>query len=265
MKRNRPAVLLGIALVGMAAVPGALAQTAGSPAGKGQSNITAQQHATAASAMFKRMDADGDGYVTVAEWEAFRPMMGTAQRRTAGMPMGAGTMMGPGMMRGPGMMMGTIDSDGDGSISAQEHAAAAKASFDRLDADRDGRITAAEWSAAHQAMPGGGAHQAMPGATGMHRGPATAGAGMAGTGAGMGMGAMGMGPWRSSAHWLGRMDRDGDGRVSAAEHAAGTQALFEEADSDNDGKLSAAEMAAHRALMMRRGQGTPADDEGGGH
>ena len=246
MKRNHPAVLVGMALAGMAVFPGALAQTAASQAGQGQRMISAQQHATGARMMFERMDADGDGYVTAAEMDAFRPMMGAAQGRAAGTPMGSGMMVMP-------ATMGMIDSDRDGSISAQEHAAAAKAKFDRLDVDGDGRITAAEWSAAHQAMPRGGA--------GIRRGQGMAGAGMPAmpgmAAGGMGMGAMGMGPWHSSAEWLGLMDRDGDGRVSAAEHAAGTQALFDQADTDNDGNLSAAEMAAHRALMMRRGQGTP--------
>lgn len=253
MKRTYPAVVAGIAFAGMAALPGALAQTAASQTGQGQRMMSAQQHATAARTMFERMDADGDGYVTAAEMQAFRPMMGAAHGRAAGMPMRSGMMMPE--------TMGMIDSDRDGSISAQEHAAAAKAKFDRLDADGDGRITASEWSAAHQAMPHGGA--------GMPRGQGRAGAAMPAMpgmdAGGMGMGAMGMGPWRSSAEWLARMDRDGDGRVSAAEHAASTQALFEEADTDNDGNLSVAEMAAHRALMIRRGQGTPGgNDEGGG-
>ena len=253
MKHNHPAVMVGMAFAGMAVFPGVLAQTAASQTGEGQGMISAQQHATGARTMFERMDADGDGHVTASEMEAFRPMMGAAKGRAAGMPMGAGMMMMP-------AMMGTIDSDRDGSVSAQEHAAAAKANFDRLDTDRNGRITAAEWAAAHQAaMPASGA--------GMPRGPGMTGAmpGM-GAGTGMGMGAMmGMGPWHSSADWLGRMDRDRDGKVSAAEHAAGTQSLFEEADTDKDGNLSAAEMAAHRALMIRRGQGTPGEnDEGGG-
>ena len=250
MKRNHRAVLVGMALAGMAVFPGALAQTAASQTGQGQRMLSAQQHAAGARMMFERMDADGDGYVTAAEMDAARPMMGAAQGRAPGMPMGSGRMTPA--------TMGMMDSDRDGSISAQEHAATAKAKFDRLDADGDGRITAAEWSAAHQAMPHAGA--GMPRGQGMPAMP-----GMAAGGMGMGMGAMGMGPGHSSAEWLALMDRDGDGRVSAAEHAAGTQALFDQADTDNDGNLSAAEMTAHRALMMKRGQGTPGEnDEGGG-
>ena len=47
------------------------------------------------------------------------------------------------------------------------------------------------------------------------------------------------------------MDPDGDGRVSAAEHAAGAQAMFEKADADKDGSLSHEEMmAAHKPKGM---------------
>ena len=91
----------------------------------------------------------------------------------------------------------------------------------------------------------------------MHHGP-----GMPG----MGMGA-GMGGGMSSADRVKKMDRDGDGRVSAAEHAAGTQAMFDEADTNKDGNLSTAERAAHHAAMMKRGmapgQGMDRDDSGG--
>ena len=77
---------------------------------------------------------------------------------------------------------------------------------------------------------------------------------MSGGGHGMGMmgAGMGMGMGLSPADRLEMMDRDGDGRISAAEHAAGTQALFNQADTDNDGNLSMAERAAHHAEMMRR-------------
>lgn len=47
----------------------------------------------------------------------------------------------------------------------------------------------------------------------------------------------------------GKMDGDGDGRVSAAEHAAAAQAMFDKADADHDGSLSAGEMQAMHAGM----------------
>lgn len=49
-----------------------------------------------------------------------------------------------------------IDTDRDGTITAAEHAAGARAMFERMDADRDGKVTAAEMDAAHQAMMSSG-------------------------------------------------------------------------------------------------------------
>ena len=45
------------------------------------------------------------------------------------------------------------------------------------------------------------------------------------------------------------MDSDHDGKVSAAEHAAGAKMMFEKMDANHDGKVTAAEMtAAHQAI-----------------
>ncbi|KQZ56463.1 MULTISPECIES: hypothetical protein [unclassified Lysobacter] len=49
----------------------------------------------------------------------------------------------------------TIDSDHDGIVTAAEHAAGARAMFERMDANHDGKVTAAEMDAAHQAMMSG--------------------------------------------------------------------------------------------------------------
>ena len=48
-----------------------------------------------------------------------------------------------------------IDSDHDGIVTAAEHAAGARAMFERMDANHDGKVTAAEMDAAHQAMMSG--------------------------------------------------------------------------------------------------------------
>lgn len=195
--------------------------------------LSAQAHAAAAQAMFQRMDADGDGQLT-AEEMAQGPggMAGAGSHGSAGHPMAGQGMAGQGM--GPALM----DSDGDGAISAAEHAAMAQAMFQRMDADGDGRITTEEMGKGRAMMM----EQGMPGhgpGTGMGMGP--------GMGPGMGMG-------MSAAERITLMDRDGDGRISASEHAAGTRALFSEADTDKDGVLSTAERTAHRAKMMQRVQ-----------
>ena len=199
----------------------------------GDGLVSVKEHAAGAKAMFERMDANHDGYVTTAEMDAAHALM---MKRVGGMH-GGHSM--PGMGMGPGMpaggMMAMMDSNRDGAITAQEHAAHAKAMFDRMDANRDGRITAGEVSAGHETM--------TKEVRIVHRGP-----GMAG----MGMGA-GMGAGMSSADRIKRLDRNGDGRLSAAEHAAGAQAMFNEADTNKDGNLSREERRAHHGAMMDLG------------
>ena len=213
----------------------------------GDGLVSLKEHAAGARAMFERMDADHDGHVTAAEMDAGHGMM---MKQGGGMH-GAHPMPGKGMGAGmpSGGMMAMMDTDRDGAISAQEHAAHAKAMFDKLDTDRNGKVTAAEFAAGHTAM--------TKEVRVIRHGP-----GMPA----MGMGA-GMGHGMSSADRIKKMDRDGDGKVSAAEHAAGAQAMFNEADANKDGNLSTAERAAHSAAMMKRGMdagdGMDKDDSGG--
>ena len=42
-----------------------------------------------------------------------------------------------------------VDTDGDGVLTAAEHAAASRAMFDRMDGDRDGALTKGEFDAGH--------------------------------------------------------------------------------------------------------------------
>lgn len=48
--------------------------------------------------------------------------------------------------------IGKMDTNGDGMLSAEEHAAGAKKMFEKMDANRDGNVTAAEMEAGHKAM-----------------------------------------------------------------------------------------------------------------
>src|SRR4029079_16997942 len=48
----------------------------------------------------------------------------------------------------------SMDTNHDGKISMDEHAAAASKMFDRMDANKDGRVTASEMEAAHKAITG---------------------------------------------------------------------------------------------------------------
>lgn len=63
------------------------------------------------------------------------------------------------------------------------------------------------------------------------------------------MGAMLLMPALASANddKMKKMDTDGDGAVSSAEHAAGAQQMFTAMDANKDGSVSAAEMDAHWA------------------
>lgn len=79
-------------------------------------------------AMFARLDANHDGYVTREEAAAFRPRMG-AMHAAMARPMG-----------------------GSGMAMTRNHAMDPNAMFDRLDANHDGVISRQEFMAAHARM-----------------------------------------------------------------------------------------------------------------
>jgi Ca2+-binding EF-hand superfamily protein len=110
----------------------------------------------------------------------------------------------------------TMDTNGDGMISASEHASGVTAMFTRMDTNRDGNVTAAEMDAGHK------------GDKGMHHD-------------------------MSSADKIARMDTNGDGMLSPSEHDAGAKSKFAEMDSDKNGSLSMAEMDAGHAMMKTSG------------
>ena len=58
------------------------------------------------------------------------------------------------------------------------------------------------------------------------------------------------------------MDKDGDGKITAAEHTAGTKTMFSKMDADKDGQVSAAEMDAMHDTMKDKAHAT-ARTEGG--
>ena len=111
-----------------------------------------------------------------------------------------------------------MDANKDGKVSAEQHAAAAKKMFGTMDANRDGKVTAAEMDAAHQRVTGKKARK-----TDM-----------------------------SSADKIKVIDTDGDGILTAEEHAAGSRAMFEKMDTDKDGFLTKDELAAGHAQMMKK-------------
>lgn len=54
----------------------------------------------------------------------------------------------------------------------------------------------------------------------------------------------------NSAEKIKKMDTNGDGRLSAAEHEAGAREMFMKMDTNKDGSVTAAEMdASHKSMM----------------
>ncbi|HEX6707588.1 MAG TPA: EF-hand domain-containing protein [Albitalea sp.] len=111
-----------------------------------------------------------------------------------------------------------MDSNHDGKVSADEHAAGAKRMFDTMDADHDGKVTAAEMDAAHERISGRKARKGD----------------------------------MSAADKIKVVDRNGDGVLTAEEHAAGSKAMFERMDTDHDGALSKAEFTKGHARMLEK-------------
>ena len=112
----------------------------------------------------------------------------------------------------------SMDTDGDGRISPDEHAAAASRMFEKMDANGDGKVTAAE-TAAHLRLTGKKAEKGE----------------------------------MSAVDKIKMMDTNADGVLSADEYAAGAQSMFEKMDTDHDGYLTRAEVkAGHEKYMHRK-------------
>ena len=122
----------------------------------------------------------------------------------------------------------SMDTNGDGKISPDEHAAAAAAMFEKMDTNADGKVTAAEMTAAHQNM----------------------------TGKKIGKGEL------TAAEKIKMIDTNGDGVLTADEHAAGARTMFEKMDTDQDSHLTKAELkAGHQKYLNKTSSSTsrPAD------
>jgi Ca2+-binding EF-hand superfamily protein len=117
-------------------------------------SISATEHAAGAKKMFEKMDADGDGIVTAKEMDAAHKGMASAHAQSdasqsdstshtadAGKP-----------MKSSAAKIKTIDTDGDGTITAAEHEAGSKKMFEKMDKDHNGKLSAAEIQAGHDRM-----------------------------------------------------------------------------------------------------------------
>ncbi len=106
----------------------------------------------------------------------------------------------------------------DGKVSTNEHAARAKQMFGTMDRNKDGKVTAAEMEAAHRRVTGRKATKSE----------------------------------MSAADKIKVVDTDGDGVLTAEEHAIGSRAMFEKMDTDKNGFLTKEELAAGHAGMMKK-------------
>jgi Ca2+-binding EF-hand superfamily protein len=133
-----------------------------------------------------------------------------------GLVAGGALLLSPAAFAGEAMSVAdkfaAMDTNHDGKVSPDEYAVGARMMFDKLDTNKDGQVTAAEMDAGH-----------------------------AGKAKGM-----------STADKIKMVDTNGDGVVSADEHAAGAKAMFDKMDSDKDGYLTQSEMEAGHKKMMEK-------------
>ena len=118
----------------------------------------------------------------------------------------------------PDAEFAATDTNKDGKVSAEEHAAASKKMFATMDANKDGKVTAAEMTAAHQRVTSKKAKKSD----------------------------------MSVAEKIKVIDTDGDGILTAEEHAAGSRTMLGKMDTDKDGFLTKDEIAAGHAQMMKK-------------
>jgi Ca2+-binding EF-hand superfamily protein len=93
--------------------------------------VSAAEHAAYAKAQFDAMDANHDGQVTVAEMDAARMAKLKIKTAIALLPASASIIK-------------PMDSNNDGMVSAEEHAAATEKDFNTMDANHDGQLSADE-------------------------------------------------------------------------------------------------------------------------
>ena len=116
------------------------------------------------------------------------------------------------------VLFNSMDANADGRLSPDEHVAGANKMFDMMDVNKDGTVTSGEMDTAHEKVVG-------------HK---TANTDL------------------SSAEKIKVVDTNGDGVLTAEEHAAGSKKMFDKMDTDRDGFLSKEEwMAGHEKMLQK--------------
>jgi Ca2+-binding EF-hand superfamily protein len=113
-------------------------------------SITASEHSAGAKKMFEKMDADHDGRVTATEMDGAHKDMPSAHADARADA--RADSKGDKPMKSSAAKIKTIDTDGDGAITAQEHEAGSKKMFQKMDKDRSGTLSQAEIQAGHERM-----------------------------------------------------------------------------------------------------------------
>jgi Ca2+-binding EF-hand superfamily protein len=130
-------------------------------------------------------------------------------------------MASPGLKDPIEAEMRLMDTNKDGKVTASEHAGGAQEMFKAMDANQDNRVSAAEMDATQKPWKSQDAAH--------HKGA------------------------MSSAEKIKAIDTNGDGVLSAQEHATGSKKMFMQMDGDKDGNLTSAEIkAGHKDLMMSK-------------
>lgn len=170
----------------------------------------------------------------------------SGQRRVLALAIMIAAFAGTALANKPDDKFRTMDGNGDGMVSATEHATGARAMFEKMDANGDGNVTTAEMDAGHAKMKD--RDDAMHGMKAGEKAKADK--------------AMDHGMKMSSAEKIAEMDSNGDGMLSASEHETGAAAKFREMDANGDGNLSREEMkAGHKAMKHEPAAATqPASD-----
>lgn len=112
--------------------------------------------------------------------------------------------------------MKAMDTSHDGSVSAAEHAAFAKAMYEKMDADHNGQVTTTEMDASRKTTMKGKNSASDT----------------------------------SSASMIKTLDTNKDGMLSAEEHAIGAKDKFDLMDTNHDGQLSEDEMRVGHDQML---------------
>ncbi len=137
-----------------------------------------------------------------------------------------------------------MDADRNGKVTRAEHAAGAQEMFAKMDANRDGSVTAAEMDMKKAGKPD---HAAKPDHAGTTGRPDHAGT----TGKPDHAAKPDKGHEMAAAAMIKMLDQNGDGSITAAEHATGSDMMFSKMDTDGDGSLSKQECESGHKTMMK--------------